>query len=160
MPNSRILGAAALASASIAFALLPSAALAGPPAPPPGPGGTGAPPRKTLFVNHTTTLPTAAAPAGTAQPNPNSCSNAQFSTVQSAVDAAKPGQTVYLCGTAPYMESVLVQKNLTLTGDPGAAIEAPANSRVPGTFFSSQSLQTPNSVLTVIGNVNVQVNGL
>ena len=103
------------------------------------------------FVNQASSSPTAA---------DNSCTTAAYATVQSAVNAANPGEKVYLCGTAPYLESVLVQKNLQLTGDPGAAIKAPANSRVPGTFFSSQNLQTPNSVLTLIGNINVQVNGL
>ena len=104
----------------------------------------------TLYVSHT----------ATANGSDNSCSTAAFSRVQSAVDAANGGDHVYLCGTAPYGESVLVQKQIDLGGDPGATIQAPANAAVPGTYFSSQGLQTPNSVLTIIGDVKVGVDGL
>ena len=143
--TSRMLRTAVLAATTVACAYLPALASAAP--------GGGA-----LYVNHTGTVTAAAAGPGGAS---NGCANAQYATVQSAVDAAHPGQTVYVCGTAPYYESVLVQKDLKLTGDPGAAIQAPATNPTPNTtFFSGQGLQTPNSVLTIIGNVNVQVQGL
>jgi hypothetical protein len=90
----------------------------------------------------------------------HSCATAPYRTVQGAVDAARPGERVYLCGTAPYVESVVVQKDLRLTGDRGATIEAPADPAAPTTFFSSRNLQTPYSVLTVLGAANVQVTGV
>lgn len=103
----------------------------------------------TLYVSHTAT------PTG----KDNNCSTAAYASVQSAVDATKKGGNVYLCGTAPYLESVVIQdKNINLSGDPGATIKA---SGPPATtYFSSQGLQTPNSVLTLIGKVNVHVDGL
>ncbi len=105
----------------------------------------------TLYVSHT----------ATANSSDRSCSTAAFSTVQGAVDAASRGDHVYLCGTAPYLESVVVQdKQIDLSGDPGATIKAPADAAVPGTYFSSQGLQTPNSVLTIIGDAKVRVEGL
>lgn len=111
----------------------------------------------TLYVNHTAT-PTA---------TDNNCSTAAFSSVQTAVNAAKSGDQVYLCGTTPYTESVVVyNKNVNLGGDPGATLQAPgpASSRVPvgpsNNYFGAQQLQNPNSVLSLIGNINVQVNGL
>lgn len=105
----------------------------------------------TLYVSHTAT-PTA---------KDNSCSTAAFSTVQSAVDATGGHGQVYLCGTVPYDESVVIQdKQVDLSGDPGAAIQAPADASAPTTYFSSRGLETPNSVLTIIGDVNVHVDGL
>jgi hypothetical protein len=105
----------------------------------------------TLYVSHTAT------------PNARdgSCATAAFSTVQSAVNAADGHAQVYLCGATPYLESVAIQdKQIDLSGDPGATIKAPANAAVPGTYFSSQGLQTPNSVLTILGDANVGVEGL
>jgi hypothetical protein len=105
----------------------------------------------TLYVSHT----------AVANGTDRSCATAAFSTVQGAVDAANRGDRVYLCGTTPYLESVVVQdKQLGLGGDPGATIKAPADAAVPGTYFSSQGLKTPNSVLTIIGDANVRVDGL
>jgi hypothetical protein len=154
--KSRVVGAAVLVATTIACAALPALASADPGGRG-GPGGPGGPPGNTLYVNQTA----ATDPPGPPGPAKNGCSNAQYSTVQSAVDAAHPGQTVYLCGTTPYPESVLIQQNLRLTGDPGATIQAPATNPSPNTtFFSSQGLKDPESVLTVIGNVNVQVQGL
>jgi hypothetical protein len=165
----RILGAAVLAATTAACGLVPalaSAAPGGPGGPPGGPGGPpggpggpppGGPAGNTLYVSQSA-VTAAATPTGPAK---NGCANAQYSTVQSAVDAAHPGQTVYLCGTTPYQEAVLVQKDLKLTGDPGAVIQAsPTNPSPTTTFFSSQGLKDPESVLTVIGNANVQVQGL
>jgi hypothetical protein len=103
----------------------------------------------TLYVSHSAT------PTG----NDKNCSTAAYSTVQSAVDATKKGGDVYLCGTTPYVEDVVIQQQLNLGGDPGAAIQA--SSTPPATtFFSSQGQETPNSVVTLIGNINVQIKGL
>jgi hypothetical protein len=90
----------------------------------------------------------------------NSCSTAVYSKVQDAVDAAKPGEKVYLCGTAPYTEYVVIVKNLQLTGDPGAAIQAPATDEATNSFWTSRNLQSPNAIVSVLGSVNVQINGL
>ena len=96
--------------------------------------------------------------------NNTGCDSPGATSVEAAVQAVPSGGTVYLCGTVPYQETVMVSgKNLTLTGDPGATLEAPATTAAdlaPGTFFSDQGLQTPYSVLTIVGNSNVQVNGL
>lgn len=103
----------------------------------------------TLFVSHTAT-------PGAAD---KSCATAAYSTVQSAVDASGNGGQIYLCSAVPYTESVLIQKDVSVGGDPGATIQAPADAAVPGTYFSSQGLETPNSVVTIIG-AHVQLNGL
>jgi hypothetical protein len=106
---------------------------------------------KQLFVSHT----------GVAGAPDTSCATAAYSSVQTALGAAGNGGDVYLCGTAPFIESVVVQNNgVLLTGDPGAAIQAPLNAAAPTTFFSSQGLQTPQAVVTVLSSAAVQVNGL
>ncbi len=101
---------------------------------------------------------------GTTVGNNTGCASPGATSVEAAVQAAPNNGTVYLCGTVPYQETVLISgKNLTLTGDPGATLEAPATAAAdlaPGTFFSSQGLQTPYAVLTIVGSGNVQVNGL
>ena len=132
---------ALVACAATALVLSAGAAFAAPP--PPGPN--------MAFVSHTA-VPTA---------TDKSCATASFSSVQDAIDAVKNGGTVYLCGTAPFVESVAIQdKDVKLTGDAGAALQAPADASAPTDFFSSQGLETPNAVVTVIGKSNTQINGL
>jgi hypothetical protein len=81
--------------------------------------------------------------------------------VQAAVDAVQNNGTVYLCGTTPFTESVAIQdKAVTLKGDSGATLQAPADAAAPTSFFSSQGLETPNAVVTVIGSSNVTIRGL
>lgn len=147
MSNRRILGAAALASASMAVALIPSIAVAGP--------------GDTVYVNNHNG---AVSSAASAKQNAAGCASTPYSSVQPAVDAAKPGQTVYLCAsTTPYSGWVVIQKNLNLTGDPGATIMAPSGAEPTsdfGTFFTSQGLAAPSAIVSVLGKVNVQVNGL
>jgi hypothetical protein len=58
--------------------------------------------------------------------NDTSCADPGYNTVQAAVNAASPGDTVYLCGTAPYQEQVIDTTSVTLTGSPGASIAAPS----------------------------------
>lgn len=89
-----------------------------------------------------------------------SCATAAYGSVQDAVNAAKPGEKVYLCGTTPYSEYVVIEKNLQLAGDPGATIQAPSGSEPPIDYFSSQGLFSPNAIVGVFGKVNVQINGL
>ncbi|HJQ73640.1 MAG TPA: hypothetical protein VJ814_02045 [Gaiellaceae bacterium] len=131
---------ASVAAAATALVLVAGAAHA---APAPAPG--------TIFVSH------AATPSGTNK----DCGSASFSSVQAAIDAVKDGGRVYLCGTAPFVESVAIQdKSVKLTGDPGAALQAPANAGAPTDFFSSQGLATPNAVVTVLGSSNAKIDGL
>ena len=49
------------------------------------------------------------------------CGNADFSSIQAAVDAAQPGDVVRVCPDV-YAESVLVDKPLTLKGDPESVV--------------------------------------
>jgi hypothetical protein len=104
-----------------------------------------------VYVSH------GAVPTGTDK----SCATASFSSVQAAITAVVSGGQVYLCGTDPFVESVAIQdKSVKLTGDLGAALQAPADAAAPTDFFSAQGLQTPNAVVTVIGSANVKVIGL
>src|SRR5579884_3292183 len=45
-----------------------------------------------------------------------SCASPGYTSVQAAVNAASAGNTVYLCGTTPYAEQLIINKSLTLTG--------------------------------------------
>ena len=99
---------------------------------------------QTLYVSHT----------GTAGATDTGCTSAAYSSVQSALTAATPGETVYLCGTTPFVGSVVIDKAVTLTGDPGASIVAGDTSTTTGlaptTFFTKQGLATPHSVVTIL----------
>jgi hypothetical protein len=63
------------------------------------------------------------APGGTSGAAGTSCSTAQFSSIQAAVDAATAGSTVVVCA-GTFKESVTIDKQLTLQGMPGAIIDA------------------------------------
>jgi nitrous oxidase accessory protein NosD len=55
----------------------------------------------------------------------NSCTFPEYNSIQLAVDASNPGDTIVVCdGT--YTEQVTVTKNLTLAGSGNAIIQAPA----------------------------------
>ena len=115
----------------------------------------GASPSAVLYVSHTAT------PSNSG----HSCATAAYTSVQAAVTAAPGGATVYLCGTTPFVGSVVIQtKPLRLTGDPGAAIAAGDGSAATGipatTFFSSRGLVTPHSVVTVLGAQEVSIAGI
>jgi len=107
-------------------------------------------PSHTLFVSHT--------PVG----SNTSCSSPGYMTVQAAVDAAHNGDTVYLCGTTPYQEQVVITKSIKLTGDPGATIKAPSPfpnnaSRLPPKF-TTDNLFLPQAIVIVWGagsNANI-----
>ena len=66
--------------------------------------------------------------------SPAGCAAPSYTTVQAAVNAAAPGQQVYLCGTTPFAEQVVITNQVTLTGDPGASITAPATFSPPATL--------------------------
>ncbi len=95
-----------------------------------------------------------------------SCASPGFTHVQAAVDAANPGDTVYLCGANTYSEQVIITKSITLTGDDGATIKAPTPfpttdpSRLPGNF-TSDNLDIPKAVVIIWGaEVNVTIRNL
>src|SRR4051794_2202791 len=62
-------------------------------------------------------------PTGTNGGGDTSCTDAGHSTVQSAVDTAQIGGTVVVCA-GTYKESVSIRKQLTLSGQPNAVIDA------------------------------------
>jgi hypothetical protein len=96
-----------------------------------------------------------------------SCASPGFTSVQTAVDAATDGTTVYLCGTTPYAEQVIIaNKSLTLTGDAGASITAPSAfpgsevSRLPAQF-AGDNLVVPQAIVVIWGgSANVTIDGL
>ena len=93
-----------------------------------------------------------------------SCASPGYTTVQSAVNAASPGDTVYLCGTAPYKQQVIITKSITLTGDSGATIAAPSTYASAAAFppqFASDNLLVPQALVVAWGHgVHVTISGL
>ncbi|HLJ69231.1 MAG TPA: hypothetical protein VKX16_17895 [Chloroflexota bacterium] len=87
--------------------------------------------------------------------NNTGCASPGYTSVQAAVNAAVNGKTVYLCGTNPYNEDVVVNnKIITLTGDPGATLApgtAPTASQLP-TAFNTDQLTIPQANLIVWGS--------
>ncbi len=88
--------------------------------------------------------------------NNTSCASPGFTSVQAAVNVANTGDVVYLCGTTPYSEQVIITKAITLTGDAGATIAAP--SPFPSTSltslppqFTADSLFVPQAIVFVWG---------
>ncbi len=107
----------------------------------------------TLYVGHTT---------GTNA----SCASPGFTSIQAAVDAANPGDIVYLCGTIPYAQQVIITKALTLTGDTGASIVAPnpfpstSLTRLPPQF-TTDNLFVPQAIVIIWGSsANVKISNL
>lgn len=98
--------------------------------------------------------------------NNSSCSSPGYTSVQTAVNAANPGDTVYLCGTIPYAEQVIITKSIKLTGDPGSAIVAP--NPFPATplsslppQFTSDNLFVPQAIVFIWGaGVKVNIKGI
>jgi parallel beta-helix repeat protein len=94
---------------------------------------------------------------GTSIGTNSGCSSPGYTSVQAAVNAATNGQTVYLCGAHTYTGTVIIaNKQLTLTGDPGATIAAPAtftpltSAQLPPQF-AKDNLFAPNVVLFIWG---------
>src|SRR5579871_3124339 len=98
------------------------------------------------------------------------CASPGYTSVQAAVDAAHNDDTVYLCGTTPYSEQVIITKEITLTGDKGATIQAPnpfpttSLSRLPAQF-TTDNLFIPQAIVIVWGKgsnariTNLDING-
>jgi hypothetical protein len=94
-----------------------------------------------------------------------SCASPGYTTVQAAVNAASPGDTVYLCGTTPYKEQVIITKSITLTGGTGATIAAPspwvASADPLPPQFTSDGLLAPQAIVFAWGKgVHVTISGL
>jgi pectin methylesterase-like acyl-CoA thioesterase len=77
------------------------------------------------------------------------CPTAQFTTIQSAVDAANPGDTIRVCpGT--YVEQVVVSKSLTIRGENGAIV-MPSAVKVNGADIPSG---TPVAAVILVTNAS------
>lgn len=102
---------------------------------------------------------------GAAGGSNSGCSSPGYTSVQDAVNQAASGDTVYLCASgSPYVGQVIVNKTLTLTGDRGATIQAPAtwpaNPNLPPEFAVDHLIH-PEAILLVWGpGVSASVNGL
>ncbi|MHB8599677.1 MAG: right-handed parallel beta-helix repeat-containing protein [Ktedonobacteraceae bacterium] len=98
--------------------------------------------------------------------NNSSCSSPGFTSVQTAVDVANPGDIVYLCGTTPYTEQVIITKQITLTGDPGATLAAPNPFPAPNYSllppqFTTDNLFVPQTVVFIWGaSANVKIKNI
>jgi hypothetical protein len=94
-----------------------------------------------------------------------SCASPGYTSVQAAVNAASPGDTVYLCGTSPFRGQVIITKSITLTGDAGATIAAPdpwvASADPLPPQFASDGLVVPQAIVVAWGRgVHVTISGL
>lgn len=94
------------------------------------------------------------------------CASPGFTSIQDAVNAAPNNGTVYLCGNTPYAEPVVIgNKRLTLTGDQGATIQAPAtwpnqDSLLPSEL-TGNGVARPCALVLVWGNsANATIQGL
>jgi hypothetical protein len=100
---------------------------------------------------------------GAAAGSDKSCASPGYTSVQAAVNAASPGDTVFLCGT--FKEQVIVTKSVTLTGSKGAGISAPAtwapSSDALPPQFTSDNLLKPQALIVAWGKgVHVTISGL
>lgn len=72
---------------------------------------------------------------GAAAGSDTSCASPGYTTVQAAVNAASPGDTVFLCGTAPYKEQVIITRRppggFTSPGPPSCMSTARNKQRYP-----------------------------
>ncbi|HVU59401.1 MAG TPA: hypothetical protein VHC98_01005 [Candidatus Saccharimonadales bacterium] len=92
-----------------------------------------------------------------------SCASPGYTSVQSAVDAANTGDTVYLCG-GQFAEQVFVNKSVTLTGDAGSGLTATgatfsADDADYPAKFAADNLFLPQALLVTTGD-DVAVNNL
>src|ERR1700731_2538181 len=103
---------------------------------------------------------------GTGGGSADGCATPGFASVQAAVNAASSGDTVYLCGTTPFAEQVVINTSITLSGDPGATIQAPTPfpatpSAVLPPAFAADNLFVPQAIVIVWGSdVHVNIKGL
>jgi nitrous oxidase accessory protein NosD len=84
------------------------------------------------------------------------CPTAKFTTIQSAVDAANPGDTIRVCA-GTYVEQVSISKSLTIRGDNGTIV-MPAAVKVNGSDIPSG---TPVAAVILVTNASpVEINNL
>ncbi len=95
-----------------------------------------------------------------------SCASPGYTSVQAAVNAAKAGDTVYLCGTTLFPGQVIITKSITLTGSAGASIGAPAAasafsaSALPPQFASRRAVHAEALVVVWGKGVRATIKGL
>lgn len=99
--------------------------------------------------------------------NNTGCNSPGYTSIQEAVDAASNGGTVYLCGSVPYAEPVIISnKRLTITGDRGATIQAPTvwpdqSALLGDTPLPTSGANRPQALVMVWGqNANATIKGL
>jgi hypothetical protein len=97
--------------------------------------------------------------------NGKSCASPGYTSVQAAVDAARSGDTVYLCGTTPFRGQVIISKTITLTGSAGATIAPPspwvASADPLPPQFASDGLFKPQALVVAWGKgVRATIRGL
>jgi hypothetical protein len=102
---------------------------------------------------------------GAAAGRDTSCANPGYTTVQAAVNAASPGDTVYLCGATPFKGQVIITKSITLTGSTGATISAPstwvASADPLPPQFATDGLFAPQALVLAWGQgVHATIKGL
>ena len=71
------------------------------------------------------------APNGTWQKTNNSCRNAGFNNINTAISQVSAGGTVVVC-KGVYRTQAVIRKSLALIGRPGAVIDAKGQKPVPG----------------------------
>lgn len=101
---------------------------------------------------------------GTSAGADTGCASPGYTSIQAAVDAGAAGDTIYLCASgSPYAQSVDISKSLTLTGDAGATIQAPAvwpSQSLPAEF-AANSLEAPEAIVFIWGQqTHATVRGL
>ncbi len=146
-------GVLALAAAALAGGVVAAVAVPGVPAALAAHATLG----QTLYVS----------PGGAPGNSDTSCGTAAYTTIQGAVTAAKPGDTVYVCAGS-YPEQVTISTaRLTLTGAGAASVIDPTTS-APATVNDSDTLTpivpivdvTPGTAGVVVSNLVVDGGGL
>lgn len=82
------------------------------------------------------------------------CASPGYTSIQDAIDHAAAGDTVYLCASgSPYTQTADIAKSITLTGDHGVVMQAPATwptQALPAEFAQNQ-LEAPNAIVFIWG---------
>src|SRR5262249_12930889 len=84
------------------------------------------------------------------------CPNAQFSSIQAAVDAASPGDEIHVC-KGLYAEQVNIRKPLEINADNGATLKPSAMQANAASLFDAAPIAT---ALLVADTTGVSISGL